>query len=72
MASFLKSDQTNTERRFYTVALTRDLFDGWTVIREWAASDRPALFVAIGIQQNTMPTPSSLRPPQSASLEATC
>jgi predicted DNA-binding WGR domain protein len=41
MAAFLKRDSTRNLHRFYTVALRRDLFDGWRVVREWGRLGSP-------------------------------
>jgi predicted DNA-binding WGR domain protein len=35
MPTFIKINTDHNERRFYAAALTRDLFEGWTVVREW-------------------------------------
>ena len=36
-----RRESTRNRLRFYTIAVTRTLFDGWALVREWGRFGRP-------------------------------
>ncbi len=38
-----RREPARNRQRFYTVAVTRTLFDGWAVVREWGRIGHPGM-----------------------------
>jgi predicted DNA-binding WGR domain protein len=41
------------QKRFYTITVTRTLFDGWAVVREWGRIGQPGTVRETGFETET-------------------